>query len=183
MKFAVTKEHSIRDIEKFLFPVNQFCQEKIQKGMYDDWNEAAHTEDWLKNVLFSLRNGGEDKLSVYYREENGVVIGALFVLTNSTIMVSAFAKDGIVLDPQTSAHVTCFHVLRAYRGKGLGSAWITGEIFDDLREQGITEVYIKSSHHLALSLYEKLGTKIGNYISVSDSKLYQRYGYIYRIEL
>lgn len=48
---------------------------------------------------------------------------------------------------------------------------------------GLKEVYIKSSHNKALNLYDKLGTVVGNYISISDHQLYQRYGYIYKIDL
>lgn len=57
------------------------------------------------------------------------------------------------------------------------------EVLKDLKEQGIDTVYIKSSHNKALGLYDKLGKRIGNYIGISDHKLYQRYGYIYKIDL
>lgn len=183
MKIRITKEHTFNDIEKYLFPVKQFCEEKLRKGMYDDWNEAEHTADWIKKILCSVRNSENGHLDIYYLEEKGKIIGAAFALINSNITLDALAKDGIVPDSEKTAHVTCFHIIEAYRGKGRGSSWLTGEIFNDLRAQGVKYVYIKSSHNSALTLYERLGTKVGNYISISDSKLYQRYGYIYRIEL
>lgn len=183
MKTVVTKTHCVEDVEKYLYPVKQFGEEKLRKGMYDDWNEAAHTLDWLNKVLSSIQNGGEDELVIYYLAENDRIIASAFALMNSKLTIASLGKDGIIPDPGKIAHVTCFHVLEAYRGKGLGSSWLTGEIFGDLRARGVAQVYIRSSHNSALSLYEKLGTKVGNYISVSDSKLYQRYGYIYKIDL
>lgn len=183
MKFCVTPEHTFQDIEPYLAPVRQFGEEKLRKGMYDDWNEAAHTADWLKKILSAMQNAQNGTLTVYSLEEDGQIIGSAFALINSTITRDALAKDGVVPGSDPIAHITCFHILEAYRGKGRGSFWLTHEIFDDLRRRNVKEVYIKSSHNPALPLYEKLGTKVGNYISISDSSLYQRYGYIYKIEL
>lgn len=151
--------------------------------MYDDWNETKHTEDWLKKIISSVQKQGSDQLTIYYKEENEKIIGVAFALMNSDITLDTLAKDGIVPELKEIAHVTGFHMIEAYRGKGYGSSWLVGEIFDDLRTQGIKQVYIKSSHHQALALYERLGTKVGNYVSISDSKLYQRCGHIYKIDL
>ena len=183
MKFCVTKEHTFRDLEKFLLPAIQFGEEKLRKGTYDDWNEAEHTAAWLKKVLCSIQSGDDGNLTIYYLEEDGSIIGTAFTLTDSHITLDALAKDGIVPAPEKTTHLCCFHIAEAYRGKGRGSSWLTGEIFEDLRAQGVKQVYIKSSHHSALPLYERLGTKVGNYISISDSKLYQRYGHIFKVTL
>ena len=183
MKIRITEKHTFHDIEKYLFPVKQFCEEKKRKGMYDDWNEADHTAEWITKIISSVQNGENGHLNIYYLEENEKIIGSAFALINSDITLDALARDGIIPDSEKIAHITCFHIIEAYRGKGRGSSWLIGEIFSDLRAQGVKQVYIKSSHHPALSLYERLGTQVGNYISMSDSKLYQRYGYIYRIEL
>lgn len=67
--------------------------------------------------------------------------------------------------------------------RGIGKDWLENEILKDLREQGIKKVYIKSSHNKSLGLYNKLGTRIGKYIGISDNGLYQRIGYIYEIKL
>ena len=56
-------------------------------------------------------------------------------------------------------------------------------MFKDLKNQDIQEIYIKSSHNKVLNLYNRFGNIIGNYIGISDHELYQRYGYIYRIDL
>lgn len=183
MRFCVTKEHTFSDIEKFLFPANRFREEKLRKGMYDDWDEGEHTAVWLKKVLLSIQNGEKGNLTIYYLEDNGIIIGTAFALTDSQITLDSLAKDGIIPNCEKIAHLTCFHIIEAYRGKGRGSSWLTSEVFPHLRSQGVNEVYIKSSHHSALPLYEKLGTRIGNYISISDSKLYQRYGYIFKVTL
>ena len=183
MKFCVTKEHSFSDIEKFLFPVNQFGEEKRRKGMYDDWDEEAHTIQWLKKVMRFIQSGEAGELTIYYLEEDGTIIASAFTLTGSNLTKDMLEQNGITTACGKVAHFSCFHVLEAFRGKGRGSAWLFREILPDLRNQGVNEVYIKSSHHSALPLYERFGTKIGSYISISDSKLYQRYGYIYKITL
>lgn len=183
MKFCVTKEHTFRDLEKFLLPAILFGEEKIRKGTYDDWNEAAHTAAWLKKVLRSIQCGDAGNLTIYYLEEKGNIIGTAFTLTDSALTLNTLAKDGIDPDNVKVTHLCCFHIVEAHRGKGRGSSWLTGEIFEDLRVQGVKQVYIKSSHHSALPLYERLGTKVGNYISISDSKLYQRYGHIFKVIL
>lgn len=185
MKLDITKEHAFSDIQKYLSPLRQFNEEKARKGMLDDWDEAKHTSDWIKRILKSIQDGGNDRLTVYYWEEKGSIIGVAFALINSESIRTTLAKDGVFPDVEspTLAHLTGFHILESHRGQGRGSSWLTTEILPDLRAKGVQQLYIRSSHYRALSLYEKLGTKVGNYISVSDSKLYKRYGYIYRIDL
>ncbi|MBQ8409178.1 MAG: GNAT family N-acetyltransferase [Clostridia bacterium] len=183
MKIHITAQHTFEDIEKYLFPIKQFCEEKARKGIYDDWDEAKHTAEWIKKVMSSIQMHEKGQLDIYYLEENETIIGVAFALIGSQITLDSLAKDGIVPDSKEIAHFTGFHIIEACRGKGYGSAWLQGEIFEDLRAQGVKQIYIKSSHHQALALYERLGTKVGNYIGISDSKLYQRYGYIYKIDL
>ena len=183
MKIKITEQHTFEDVEKYLFPIKQFCEEKVRKGMYDDWDEVKHTAEWIQKVLSSIKKHESGRLNVYYLEEGETVIGVAFALINSNITLESLAKDGIIPDSAEIAHLTGFHIMEAYRGKGRGSSWLLGEIFEDLRAEGVKQIYIRSSHHQALSLYERLGSKIGNYIGISDSKLYQRYGYIYKIDL
>ena len=183
MKVCVTTKHTFEDVEKYLSPIKQFGQEKTRKGTYDDWDEAKHTAQWLQNAMASIQTQEQSRLNIYYLEEDQKIIGVAFALINSSITLESLSNDGVVPDAADIAHVTGIHIVEDYRGKGRGSSWLQGEVFADLRREGVQQVYIRSSHHKALALYERLGTKVGNYISISDSNLYQRYGYIYKIDL
>ncbi|MBQ8402620.1 MAG: GNAT family N-acetyltransferase [Clostridia bacterium] len=183
MKITVQKGMTMEDLVPYLMPVEKFGEEKKQNGCWDDWDEAAHTRQWLEKVLDSINGGNGDVLDVWCLEQNGEMAGSAFVLSDSRIVTGTMAKDHIAVTNEPAAQFTCFHILEKYRSRGLGGKWMTEEIFRDLREQGIRTVYIRSSHHNALPLYERLGTLVGNYISVSDHQIYRRYGYVYAVEL
>ena len=181
MKITVQKDMTIQDLAPYLKPVEQFCNEKKQKGCWDDWDEAAHTREWLVHVLDSIQAGNGDVLDIWYMEKNGEIAGSAFVLSNSSLVYETLAKDSISAE-HPAAHFTCFHIVKEYRGMGLGGKWMA-EICSDLRCRGIRTMYIRSSHHTALPLYERLGTLVGSYISISDHQMYRRYGYVYAVKL
>lgn len=171
------------NLAKYLVPVERFGEEKHRLGMYDDWDEPAHTRAWLAQVFSNMQVGSDDRLFVYYLEEKGCVIGSVFVLVGSKLPIKTMADDGVIPEQTRIAHLTCFHILQSHRGTGLGSRLLKEEILPDLRTQGIREIYIKSSHYGAFSLYERFGTQVGTYVRTSDHRLYQRLGRIYRISL
>lgn len=183
MKLVVEKGVTVEALASYLSPVEQYCAEKIRKGQYDDWDEAEHTRQWLCGVLDSINTNGHGKLNVYYLEKETEIIGAAFALYESRSLLETLKKDGVAPPNERVAQVTCFHIIEKYRGHGIGKAWLETEILRDLQRLGVQAVYIRSSHHRALPLYERLGKKVGNYISVSDHQLYQRYGYIFQIDL
>ena len=127
-----------------------------------------------------MQNGEDDILDIYYLEENNMVIGVICSLYGSNLINKFLIKNNINTEKK-SAQLSCFHILKDYRG--IGNKWLNSEIFKDLKSQGIQEVYIKSSHNKALSLYNRVGEVVGNYIGISDNNLYQRYGYVYKITL
>lgn len=149
--------------------------------MYDDWNELTHTIKWVENILNSINKDNGDILDIYYLEENTKIIGVIFSLSGSDNILKFKKENDIISKTNKITQLSCFHILKDYRG--IGSKWLTDEVLKNLKEEGIEEVYIKSSHNKVLNLYDRIGTRIGNYISISDNKLYQRYGYIYKIDL
>lgn len=151
--------------------------------MADDWDELKHTSRWLEQTLEAINRDEGDVLDIYYLEEAEKIVGVLFVLFGSQSLKKMLTESGIPLSTEHIAQLTCFHIIETHRGRGVGRQWIENEVFRDLRNYGIQKVYIKSSHHQALRLYQKLGTVVGNYIGVSDHGLYQRYGYIFEINL
>ena len=183
MKYRVKKGTAIDDIRKYLSPVIKYGEEKQRKNMTDDWDELKHTLRWLEKILDAINRDDGDILDIYYLEENAQIIGALFVLSGNKSLKESLASDGVFPSTDHIAQLTCFHIIETYRGRGIGRRWIENEVFRDLKLCGVQKVYIKSSHHQALRLYEKIGTVVGNYIGVSDHELYQRYGYIFEIDL
>lgn len=180
MKLSVCNDINLEDIEKYLYPVKLYNVEKKDNDMYDDWDEYKHTKDWLLNIIKEINNEKVDTLDIYYLEENSIVIGAIFALSGDNL-ISDFLNKNNINTKKKSAQLSCFHILKDYRG--IGSKWLENEVFKDLKNQGIEEIYIKSSHNKALNLYSRLGNIIGDYIGISDHGLYQRYGYIYKIDL
>jgi hypothetical protein len=97
---------------------------------------------------------------------------------NKTLKNSLNTK---ILNAKKTIQLTSFHILKKYRG--IGTKWLKEEIFQDLINNGYETVIVKSSHYKAFPLYERLGTKIGEYVGISDNKQYQRLGNIYEISL
>jgi hypothetical protein len=180
MKIRLSSDINLEDIEKYLYPVKSYNAEKKDNGMYDDWDEYKHTKNWVQNIIQEIKSEKDDILDVYYLEENNIVIGVVFSLSGNNL-INEFLNENNIRTKNKSAQLSCFHILKDYRG--VGSKWLKDEVFKDLKQQGIEEIYIKSSHNKALNLYNRLGDVIGNYIGISDHKLYQRYGYIYKIDL
>ena len=181
MKIRVKSEMSIDEINKYLVPVKEYGNEKINNNMYDDWNELEHTTKWIQKIKNSLEQNNEDILDIYYLKDKEKIIGVIFVLLGNNLIREFMKENNISSTSKRIAQLSCFHIIKDYRG--IGKKWLESEVLKDLREQGIQEVYIKSSHNKALSLYDRIGTKIGNYLGISDNKLYQRLGYIYKINL
>ena len=181
MKIKVNSDVSINDINKYLYPVKKYVQEKVDNNMYDDWNELEHTTKWIEKILKSICENRGDVLEIYYLKDDEKIIGVIFCLSGSNNLREFLQKNDIEQTDGKVAQLSCFHILKAYRG--IGKKGLQDVVLKDLKEQGFEKVYIKSSHNKASSLYDKLGTIIGNYISISDNKLYKRYGNIYRIDL
>lgn len=181
MKIKVNSNMSFEDIKKYLYPIEQYGNEKINNNMYDDWNELEHTTKWLEKILKSIKKNNGDILDIYYLEDKGNIIGVIFSLSGNDNLKKFLHQNNIVLKNEKVAQLSCFHIVKSYRG--IGQKWLVNEVLNDLQEQGFKKIYLKSSHNKALRLYDKIGTRIGNYIGISDHELYQRYGYIYRIDL
>lgn len=181
MKLRVNRDMSFDDIKKYLYPVEEYGKEKADNNMYDDWNELEHTTKWIEKSLYSIKENRGDILDCYYLEDNEKVIGVIFSLSGNDNILKLKEENNLESQNDKIAQLSCFHIMKKYRG--IGKKWLEDEILKDLKEQGIDTVYIKSSHNKALGLYDKLGERVGNYIGISDHKLYQRYGYIYKIDL
>lgn len=167
-----------KKIDMLMYPVIMYGKEKEKNNMYDDWDEYKHT----KKLLEELQNYPNLKINIYYLEDSSVIIGLCICIIGIDYMKNFINNiDGYDNYVEDSTHFTCFHILKDYRG--IGTKWLKDFVFPDLIECGIKTIYVKSSHNKAFHLYQKLGKVIGQYIGISDNKLYQRLGYIYQLNL
>lgn len=171
------------DYDKLMYPVIMYGKEKLENNMYDDWDEYKHTRKMISELQQDFKEKQDLKIDIYFLEQNNLVIGICFFITGKSYMKKFLEKiEGTSYkEINNSAQLTCFHILKEYRG--IGTKWIKNVIFPDLIKNNVKEVYVKSSHNKALNLYQKLGQQVGEYIGISDNKLYQRLGYIYRISI
>lgn len=188
MEKLINKKMDIKNIDDFLnlerllIPVKKYVEEKKDCDIYDDYNEFNNTVQWFENRKSAILNN-KDIITAYYIENySNEVIGIIFALTGNYSIENFLERHNIeVKKDDSKCQLICFHIDKNYRG--IGKKFVENYVFEDLKKKNINTVFIKSSHNKALSLYSKLGEKIGNYIGLSEHKLYQRYGYIYRIEL
>lgn len=171
------------DYDKLMYPVIMYGKEKAENNMYDDWDEYKHTIKMINKLKQKLEDKRDLKIDIYFLEEDNLVIGICFFISGIEYM-NKFLENIEVINCKkidNLAQLTCFHILKKYRG--IGTKWIKEVVFPDLIENNIEKLYVKSSHNKALHLYKKLGHQVGNYIGISDHELYQRLGYIYKINL
>lgn len=180
-KMDIKNTEDFSNLEKLLNPVKKYVEEKKNSGMYDDYNEFNNTMQEFENMKESIINNKE-KLTAYYIENNNEVIGIIFAVTGKS-SISNFLKKYSIEGEEIDSYcqLTCFHINKEYRG--IGTKFLQNYVFEDLRKRKINTIFIRSSHNKALALYGRLGEVVGNYIGLSEHQLYQRYGYIYKIEL
>lgn len=170
------------DYEKVMYPVIMYGKEKIDNNMYDDWDEYKHTRKMIEGLKKNFQDNQDIKIDIYCIEDNNLVIGVCFYIFGEDYMKSFIEKieDEDDKTINKSAQLTCFHILKKYRG--IGTRWLKEVIFPDLIKSNIQNLYVKSSHNRALHTYQRLGKQIGQYIGISDNELYQRLGHIYMIK-
>lgn len=186
MQYKRLRIQSINDLSyfndiKFMEPVIRFGKEKQDNNMYDDWDEYHHTKNLLTKLKLRLDKEQDFKIDLYYIEYEKNIIAICFIIYGSQYMKECFFPYEENNELSSSVQLTCFHIVKEYRG--IGTKWLKKVIFPDLSKNNIKAVYIKSSHNRALYLYQKLGTCVGNYTGISDHQLYQRLGYIYRVNI
>lgn len=171
------------DYSKLMYPVIMYGKEKIENNMYDDWDEYKHTMGMINQLKQNLKEKQDLRIEIYCIEENNVIIGICFFIFGKAYMKKFLEKieESNFNTIDNCAQLTCFHILKKYRG--IGTKWIKEIVFPDLVKNSIKEIYVKSSHNKALHFYQKLGEQVGQYIGISDNQLYQRLGYIYKINI
>ena len=170
MKIRVKSEMSFDEINKYLVPVKEYGNEKINNNMYDDWNELEHTTKWIQRIKKSLEQNNEDILDIYYLKDKEKIIGVIFVLSGNNLIREFMKENNISSTSKIIAQLSCFHIIKDYRG--IGKKWLESEVLKDLREQGIEEAN-KVADAIIKNTYRTLMTRgmKGCYVYCVDKEL------------
>ncbi len=179
-KLLLETKDDFEKVKTLLGPIEDFIDEKIKNNMYDDWNEFEHTKKNLKELEENILNKSGDMVYVYYLKDEDKIVGFCFVLAGNNKM-RQFLEDNNFAIEEKVCQLHAFHIIKEYRG--VGPEWLVNYIFPDLIEKEIHTVYFASSHNRAFPFYDRLGERVGTYIGSSDHKLYQRFGYIFKIKI
>lgn len=169
----------IRDIDyKALEPIEKNVQWKLLNN-WDDYNELHH----CLSLLEKYKNIKEAWVNTHTVIKDEKTIGCLLIVGGKADFTSYKVEDEEekIEFLKGKVMLNYFHVSPEERG--IGEQWIRKEIIPFYKKLGVTNIYVKSSHKKAWSLYKRLGIEIGDYESVSDNYLYKRKGKIFRIKI
>lgn len=186
-KKLVEEKVEISNIENFLklkeliYPAKRYVNEKKRCKMYDDYDEYKNNLKWFKDRKQLILDDKKDNVIAYCIKNNKKVIGIIFSVTGYSATQLTDRHNIKVNKNSKICQLICFHIDKKYRG--IGRNFLQNYVFKDLKDRKIDTVFIKSSHHKAFSLYEKLGERVGIYFGLSEHQLYRRQGNVYKIVL
>lgn len=168
-KYNVTNE---LDYKSFI-PIVKNMEWKMLNG-WDDYNELSH----CCKLINSYSRKHNAWINIHTVEESGEVVGCLLIIGGE----ADFSSYGLeIKNNKENVMLNYFHV--SPMARGIGTNWLTKEIFSYYREKKIRNIYVKSSHETAWSLYERYGKEIGCYKASSDNNIFERNGKIFVLEL
>lgn len=156
---------------EYLVPIIDNLKVKYLDG-YDDYNEVYHCNH-LIHVLEADSNVRVD-YHVMYKENQ--CVGLALVSTGKIDAMKYFGQP--LFDDDDVIVLNYFHVSSIARGNG--SYWLKNIIMPCYSGK---DMYVKSSHPKAFSLYQRLGKEIATYQTQSDNGDYTREGKIFKIKV
>lgn len=168
---------STKFTSKYLTPIIQNLLIKAENE-WDDYNEIYHCCKLIELVRknhnmimdFHIMIKDENYLGIALVSK-GILDYKLFF--KESIMISEEDKDVLIFN--------YFHI--AQEGRGNGETWFRDFILPYYKSKNYKAIYLKSSHQMVFSMYNRLGKEIGEYIGSSDNGLYERKGKIFKITL
>jgi hypothetical protein len=162
---------------KYLEPIAKNVLWKI-RNKWDDYNEVSHCCRFIESV----RESRDIWIETHFIKNGSKIAGVLFV-TGGNVDLSNLFKIKLPFQFQEGKSITIsyFHIIPEERG--VGEEWLRNVVMPYYREKGIEEIFIKSSHLMAFSLYSRLGKEIDGYTTQSDNRLYSRKGKIFQIKI
>lgn len=159
---------------KYLSPIGDFVQWKLENEHWDDYNELYHVTRLIEDI--KKEQGIWIEIHSIIRNED--VMGVLLILGGE---IKAFESKYEIEKENLSLLLKYFHVVD--KGKGFGSYWLKSVVFPHYRERGYQQIYVNSSHQDSFPFYERLGSLITAYQQISDNRLYLREGNCFLIRL
>ncbi len=144
---------------------------------WDDYNEVYHCCKLIENV----KNNENMNMDFHIMKKDDKCIGIALV-SSGILDYSLFFHEPIQIAEEDKDVLifNYFHI--AQEGRGNGETWFKS-IIQYYKSKHYNAIYLKSSHPKVFSLYNRLGTEIGEYSSSSDNNLFHRKGKIFRIAL
>ncbi|SNS17113.1 hypothetical protein SAMN05446037_100596 [Anaerovirgula multivorans] len=168
-EFIVEKGFHIRYLE----PILQNMLWKIRND-WDDYNELFHCCCLMESICRTL----DTWIDTHFIKKNESIVGVVLI-EGGKIDFNKYLKINGNLQKGNNAMLNYFHIMPEARGNG--ERWLREVIIPYYKEKGIDNIYLKSSHIRSFSLYQRLGTEVGQYSTKSDNHLYNRGGKIFKI--
>lgn len=167
--YCISKEFKI----EYLAPVGEFVMWKL-KNEWDDYNELYHSTIFFEKV----RANKELWIDSHLMLKDSKLIGIGFIIGGD---IQSIENRIEIQHERKSLLFKYFHIIE--KGKGLGTKWFSKVIFPYYKNLAYHDIYIASSHPKSFSFYEKFGIGIADYKLFSDSKINERVGRIFKVDL
>ncbi|MED3728744.1 hypothetical protein HPB58_14500 [Priestia filamentosa] len=172
-EFSVSSEFN----SNYLIPIIKNLLFKAKKD-WDDYDEVYHCCHLIEEVKTRKDMNMDFHIMKRDREHLGIALANTGLLD-----FNIFFKEPIQVkeDIYDILILNYFHICQ--EGRGNGERWLRDVIIPYYKTKGYRAIYMKSSHPRAFSMYARLGSEIGGYISYSDNKLFKREGKVFKILL
>ena len=161
-----------------LAPILCNTLDKAEHGRWDDYDETAH----CCRLIEAARRDPGLHMEFHTARRDGRVVGICLATRGRIAQPLFFPAHLLPADLSAAMGVlNYFHI--APDARGFGRRWLRDVILPRFRETGVEQVFVKSSHPRAFSLYRSFGEEAGAYTTQSDNGLHTRQGLMFRITL
>lgn len=146
--------------EKYLLPVQAYVSWKLENDSWDDYNEFFHALRFFSSVR-QEQNVWVHTHLILRQEE---ILGVVFILGGA---LSQIEQRYQIEEEDHALLVKYFHIRE--KGKGIGTDWFQKLLIPYYRNKRFKRIYLSSSHQQSFPFYQRLGTPIAEYESLSDN--------------
>ncbi|AQR95868.1 hypothetical protein [Clostridium saccharoperbutylacetonicum] len=170
--FGISKEFK----SEYLTPITLNLLSKVENE-WDDYNEVYH----CCKLIEAVKSNENMNMDFHIMMKNEKYLG-IALITSGQIDYKLFFKEPVHINENDNEVLifNYFHI--SEDGRGNGEIWFKN-IIQYYESKSFKAIYLKSSHPKVFSMYNRLGTEIGEYSSYSDNNLFFRKGKIYKIML
>ncbi|MBM7609783.1 hypothetical protein JOD29_003059 [Lysinibacillus composti] len=163
---------------KYLTPIIKNLLYKAENE-WDDYNEVYH----CTNLIEKVKKNKDMKMDFHVMLKDGEYVGIALV-TSGIIDYKTFFNESITLNDENKNDVLIFNYFHiSQEGRGNGQIWFRDVIIPYYQSEKYKTIYVKSSHEKVFTIYNRIGTEIGEYTSNSDNQLFVRKGKVFKIKI